>query len=80
MPADRHFQVATYAVAVTTIVVLRGDQTGQELLDQALRVIHPDVIDVALELQTFDLSLERRRETPTWAVPTPCSVSESADA
>ena len=54
--------MATYALAVTTIVVLRGDQTGQELLDEALRVIHPDVIDVELELQTFDLSLERRRE------------------
>jgi isocitrate/isopropylmalate dehydrogenase len=26
-----------------TIVVLQGDQTGQELLDEALRVINPSV-------------------------------------
>jgi len=48
---------------VTTIVVLSGDQTGQELLDEALRVVAPDVIGVELELQTFDLSLANRRET-----------------
>jgi len=33
------------------------------LLDEALRVMHPDVIGVELELQTFDLSLAHRRET-----------------
>jgi uncharacterized protein YceH (UPF0502 family) len=54
--------VETYALAVTTIVVLRGDQTGQELLDEALRVIDPDVIGVELELETFDLSLANRRD------------------
>jgi isocitrate dehydrogenase (NAD+) len=48
---------------VTTIVVLRGDQTGQELLDESLRVIAPSVIGVELDLQTFDLSLVHRRET-----------------
>ena len=46
-----------------TIVVLEGDQTGQELLEQALRVIHPSVIRLPLEFQRFDLSLERRRAT-----------------
>src|SRR5436190_22092510 len=43
------------------IVVLEGDQTGQELLDQALRVISPDVLGLDLELQRFNLSLENRR-------------------
>ena len=32
------------------IVVLEGDQTGQELLQQALRVIDPDVIALDVEL------------------------------
>jgi isocitrate dehydrogenase (NAD+) len=27
-----------------TIVVMKGDQTGQELLDEALRVLDPNVI------------------------------------
>src|SRR4051812_4948371 len=45
------------------ITVLEGDETGQELLDQALRVLDPEVIGLALELERFDLSLERRRET-----------------
>ena len=48
---------------MTTIVVLRGDQTGQELLDESLRVIDPGVIDVELDLKTFDLSLAHRRAT-----------------
>jgi isocitrate dehydrogenase (NAD+) len=47
----------------STIVVLEGDQTGQELLEEALRVLAPDVIGIELELPRFDLSLERRRET-----------------
>jgi len=45
------------------IVVLEGDQTGQELLDQALRVIAPAVIGLDVELERFDLSLESRRRT-----------------
>jgi len=45
------------------IVVLEGDQTGQELLEQALRVLDPEVIGVELELERFDLSLENRRRT-----------------
>ena len=47
----------------TTIVVLEGDQTGQELLEEALRVLAPDVIGVELEFPRFDLSLENRRAT-----------------
>ena len=45
------------------IIVLEGDETGQELLAQALRVLEPDVLQVDLELEHFDLSLENRRET-----------------
>ncbi len=46
-----------------TLVVLQGDQTGQELLDEALRVLDPDVIRYALNFETYDLSLENRRKT-----------------
>src|SRR5690348_7379437 len=45
------------------IVVLEGDETGQELLEQALRVLAPDVIGLELELPRFDLSLNSRRAT-----------------
>src|SRR5438552_8216144 len=46
-----------------TIVVLEGDETGQELLEEALRVLRSDVIGFELSLLRFDLSLEHRRET-----------------
>jgi isocitrate dehydrogenase (NAD+) len=45
------------------IVVLEGDETGQELLEQALRVLDDEVLGVELEIERYDLSLERRRET-----------------
>jgi isocitrate/isopropylmalate dehydrogenase len=45
------------------ITVLEGDQTGQELLEAALAVLDPDVIGIELDLERFDLSLERRRAT-----------------
>jgi isocitrate dehydrogenase (NAD+) len=45
------------------IVVLEGDETGQELLEQSLRVLDGDVLGISLEVERFDLSLERRRET-----------------
>ena len=45
------------------IIVLEGDETGQELLEQALRVLDPEVIGVEVELERFDLSLENRRAT-----------------
>ena len=48
---------------MTTIAVLEGDQTGQELLEEALRVLDEGVIRVLLHLQRFDLSLENRRAT-----------------
>src|SRR5918912_88833 len=47
----------------TPLVVLHGDQTGEELLQQALRVLEPDVTGVDLELRHFDLSLANRRQT-----------------
>ncbi len=57
-----------------TIAVLEGDQTGQELLEEALRVIAPEVIGIELELRRFDLSLANRRATAN------AVVLEAADA
>src|ERR687897_1180605 len=51
------------AMDANTIVVLEGDETGQELLEEALRVLTPDVLGFELELPRYDLSLESRRET-----------------
>jgi isocitrate/isopropylmalate dehydrogenase len=55
-------------VDTSTIVVLEGDETGQELLEEALRVLAPDVIGSTLELRRFDLSLEHRRATENQVV------------
>jgi isocitrate/isopropylmalate dehydrogenase len=57
-----------------TIVVLEGDETGQELLEQSLRLLDPDLLQVDLELQRFDLSLEHRRDTANGV------VTEAAEA
>jgi isocitrate dehydrogenase (NAD+) len=51
-----------------TIVVLEGDQTGQELLEASLRVLHSDVIGLDVALPRFDLSLQNRRETENQVV------------
>jgi isocitrate dehydrogenase (NAD+) len=53
---------------VDTIVVLEGDQTGQELLEESLRVLAPDVVGFELEFPRFDLSLENRRKTSNGVV------------
>ena len=45
------------------IVVLEGDETGQELLEQAIRVLDAELLGVELELERFDLSLESRRSS-----------------
>jgi 3-isopropylmalate dehydrogenase len=45
------------------IVVLEGDQTGQELLEQAVRLLDPGLLEIDLELKRYDLSLENRRAT-----------------
>jgi len=51
-----------------TIVVLEGDETGQELLEEALRVLAPEVIGVEFRLPRFDLSLANRRATSNGVV------------
>ncbi len=51
-----------------TIVVLEGDETGQELLEEALRVLQPDVIGFEIDFPRYDLSLEHRRETKNQVV------------
>jgi isocitrate dehydrogenase (NAD+) len=45
------------------IVALEGDQTGQELLVEALRVLDPGVLGIELEIVRCDLSLANRRAT-----------------
>lgn len=47
----------------TTLVVMEGDETGQELLEEALRVIDPAVIRSEIAIARFDLSLANRRAT-----------------
>jgi len=51
-----------------TIVVLEGDQTGQELLEEALRVLSSEVTGFELDFPRFDLSLENRRQTSNGVV------------
>ena len=62
------------------IVVLEGDQTGQELLEESLRVLAPDVIGLEVDLPRFDLSLEARRATRTGSStrPRPRSASTAS--
>ncbi len=50
-------------MAGTTIVVLEGDETGQELLEEALRALDPEVTGVEVAFERFDLSLASRRAT-----------------
>ncbi len=61
-------------MAQHTIVVLEGDQTGQELLVEALRVLSPAVTKVDVEFAHYDLSLANRRATQN------AVVHESAQA
>jgi isocitrate dehydrogenase (NAD+) len=48
-------------VDAKTIAVLEGDETGQELLEEALRVLSPEVTGLDLDFPRYDLSLESRR-------------------
>lgn len=57
-----------------SLAVLEGDETGQELLEQTLRLLAPEVIGFDLELQRFDLSLASRRASAN------AVVSEAAAA
>jgi isocitrate/isopropylmalate dehydrogenase len=47
----------------TSIAVLHGDQTGEELLREALRLLDRGVLGLEVETHDFDLSLEERRQT-----------------
>ena len=51
------------SMSATTIAVLHGDQTGEELLREALRLLEPEVLGLEIEKRDFDLSLEERRQT-----------------
>ena len=51
-----------------TIVVMQGDQTGQELLEESLRVLDAGVTGLDLEFKRYDLSLENRRATDNGVV------------
>ena len=46
-----------------TVAVLHGDQTGEELLLEARRLMAKDVIGLEVATRDFDLSLANRRET-----------------
>ena len=59
----RNPRLQSRAVDARTIVVLEGDETGQELLEEAVRVLAADVTGIELAFPRFDLSLERRRAT-----------------
>jgi len=48
---------------MSTIAVLEGDETGQELLEEALRVLDPDVTGLDVSFSRYDLSLGNRRST-----------------
>jgi 3-isopropylmalate dehydrogenase len=50
-------------MADARIIVLEGDETGQELLDQSVRVLDSSVTQVDVELEHYDLSLDNRRGT-----------------
>ncbi len=50
-----------------TIIVMQGDQTGQELLDEALRVLKA-IVPPYVHFRAFDLSLENRRATKNQVV------------
>ena len=50
-------------MAETTIAVLEGDETGQELLGEALRVLDPEVVGLDLAFDRYDLSLGSRQAT-----------------
>ena len=48
--------------------MMEGDQTGQELLEEALRVLDPAVTGFPITVERHDLSLENRRRTKNGCV------------
>lgn len=61
-------------MSAKTVIVLEGDQTGQELLEEALRVLDPEVTRTPTEFIRYDLSLDNRRKTQN------AIVSQAAEA
>ncbi len=55
-------------VADARIIVLEGDETGQELLEEAIRLLAPEVIGLDVALERYDLSLANRRRTDNQVV------------
>ncbi len=55
-------------VDVPVITVLHGDETGEELLQEALRVLDPELLGVPLRLVPFDCSVAERRRTDNGVV------------
>jgi isocitrate/isopropylmalate dehydrogenase len=45
------------------LILLEGDETGQELLEEAARVLDPAVCGLEIQLERYDLSLTSRRRT-----------------
>jgi isocitrate/isopropylmalate dehydrogenase len=60
------------------IVVLEGDETGQELLEQALRLLDPELLALDLDLLRFDLSVPNRRSTSNGVVIEAAAAMRSA--
>jgi isocitrate dehydrogenase (NAD+) len=57
-----------------TIVVMHGDETGEELLEHSLRVLDPHLLGLEMKFEHYDLSLGNRRATQNEV------VREAADA
>src|SRR5437879_8032236 len=49
------------AMAQATVAVMHGDQTGEELLSECLRLLDRQVLGLPIETRDFDLSLQERR-------------------
>jgi isocitrate/isopropylmalate dehydrogenase len=55
--------VNTESPSSPVVVIMHGDQTGEELLLEALRVLDPAVTGLDLSFEHYDLGLENRRKT-----------------
>jgi isocitrate dehydrogenase (NAD+) len=50
------------------LILLEGDETGQDLLAEAARVLDPSVCGLEIQLDRYDLSLATRRKTDNGVV------------
>jgi len=78
MQAGEQAEAPETGVSPLRIIVLEGDETGQELLEQSLRVLDPGVTKVPLELEHYDLSLDNRRRTDNEVVSSAADAMRSA--